>query len=492
MKIPSSLLLATVSIALGMLFIPIGTESPVPSADRWAIVFTLPAVDSELPVPETSASPVSLPVSAVPFPTPPLPADTPWIGKPTVSDTLWCVDSYYEISFDAGGDYGKHNVFEVYLVRKNGVDAEKLDVVLGSTGGKLKVQVGPYTLDGKDLGIIVYSTLPRVESPPSEYNICVPETTDVALSPQLSLLCSPSDSVRLEMVLLPRREIRSILWSTGDTTRTITVNREGVYTAEVELENGCTVTSTQAVVFHSNLPKPRLNAASGFLCDGDTLDLYVETSGFEHFRWSNGDDSFRLSVTEPGSYWVEATYTDGCTAVSDTIDIVAAPLPPVPTIVQEGDRVRTDAEAATYQWYLDGKPLAGATMSSHRILALGTYSLVVGNEAGCERTSESLEVFSTGVENRGSSVAGEAMSAIPDGEAGQLLLTLPTSGTGTARLRISDMRGGTVLERMVDAHGRTRVSVALPDLPSGAYMATLSGVAGDVSHEQWSVKFIWP
>ncbi|MGC6490631.1 MAG: T9SS type A sorting domain-containing protein, partial [Flavobacteriales bacterium] len=46
----------------------------------------------------------------------------------------------------------------------------------------------------------------------------------------------------------------------------------------------------------------------------------------------------------------------------------------------------------SYQWYLDGSPLSGATSSSYTALSGGSYSVVVTNAVGCEVTSEVLSV----------------------------------------------------------------------------------------------------
>jgi hypothetical protein len=57
----------------------------------------------------------------------------------------------------------------------------------------------------------------------------------------------------------------------------------------------------------------------------------------------------------------------------------------------------TSTFATTYQWYLNGSPIVGATSQTYSIAANGSYTVVTSNGAGCEAFSDPLVVTTTEV-----------------------------------------------------------------------------------------------
>lgn len=108
-------------------------------------------------------------------------------------------------------------------------------------------------------------------------------------------------------------------WSTGDTTRRITVRRAGSYTVEVVSAAGCRGTSAPVVVRVYPLPpKPQVERR------GDTLVCSVVATAY---RWYvNGQPIVgatqrSLVVRSSGSYTVEITDSNGCRNMSDPVDV---------------------------------------------------------------------------------------------------------------------------------------------------------------------------
>jgi hypothetical protein len=87
-------------------------------------------------------------------------------------------------------------------------------------------------------------------------------------------------------------------------------------------------------------------------CSGETLTL--EASGASSYQWSTGATSQKISVNQPGRYWVRATTPCG-TATSDTLDIFSAGGSSLPTDVRT-DTVCRGGNAHLYangnaHWY---------------------------------------------------------------------------------------------------------------------------------------------
>ncbi|MBS1655041.1 MAG: gliding motility-associated C-terminal domain-containing protein, partial [Bacteroidetes bacterium] len=99
-------------------------------------------------------------------------------------------------------------------------------------------------------------------------------------------------------------------WSTGATTRTITVNTTGIYFLTVTDNNGCIGSDT--VNIYTILPTP-----SAFLppdtavCDYGSIVL-KPLRNFESYLWDNGSTLPSINITLPGSYKLQVKDENGC------------------------------------------------------------------------------------------------------------------------------------------------------------------------------------
>jgi hypothetical protein len=80
------------------------------------------------------------------------------------------------------------------------------------------------------------------------------------------------------------------------------------------------------------------------MCAGTSLDL--EASGASNYIWSNGATTQKISINQPGKYWVRATTPCG-TTTSDTLNIISAPVSSIPSITK-ADTVCTGDKANLY------------------------------------------------------------------------------------------------------------------------------------------------
>jgi hypothetical protein len=113
----------------------------------------------------------------------------------------------------------------------------------------------------------------------------------------------------------------SYLWSTGETTRSITLRASDTVSVTVrrgscsQIAKGIIVTFTDAVVVTVST-----NTGDTVLCDTDALVLAADGT-FSALEWSTGETDKQITVTAPGRYFAKAT-NGVCTAISDTITVV--------------------------------------------------------------------------------------------------------------------------------------------------------------------------
>ena len=221
----------------------------------------------------------------------------------------------------------------------------------------------------------------------TEIRIIVPPRPVIeALGP--ASIC-PGDSVTLRVT----EEFDSYKWTTGDTTRSITVHRDGPYAVEVMDYAGRTAVSPAFLVEVYPGASPKLTATDTLsLCAGKDAVLGT-TEQFAQYRWSTGDTTATITVTDAGNYYVEATDGNGCTGVSDTLVVVLDD--PVVTITPSGtvdlcggDTLMLEADAgfASYRWS------HGVSGRIAPVTQPGSYAVMATNLAGCTAWSDSVTV----------------------------------------------------------------------------------------------------
>ncbi len=113
--------------------------------------------------------------------------------------------------------------------------------------------------------------------------------------------------------LNPVGNFTSILWSTGDTSKTITVTTGGHYWVHTVDVDNCPGADTVRIAL-----KPAINvnlARDTSLCSGSSVVLHATVPGAAYL-WQDGSRDSLLTVTQPGTYWVRVSH-DSC-AVLDT------------------------------------------------------------------------------------------------------------------------------------------------------------------------------
>jgi predicted RNase H-like HicB family nuclease len=111
------------------------------------------------------------------------------------------------------------------------------------------------------------------------------------------------------------------LWSTGETTKSITVTTPGVYTCTVVDTSGCTRTANAEAIIRPN-PTPTIQANRALrICLDETVVLSAP-SGFDTYQWSSGESSQSITVGEGGSWFVTVVDSFGCVGVSDTVTVI--------------------------------------------------------------------------------------------------------------------------------------------------------------------------
>ena len=214
-----------------------------------------------------------------------------------------------------------------------------------------------------------------------------------------SIGCAVIDSVRLIVHKLPDLNLGSDtsvcegnslvlttgnsgitqLWSTLDTTNSITVSKSGTYSVLVSDSNGCSSFDSLTLLV-ANLPIVDLGNDTA-VCAGELIELNAEGVGL-NYTWNTGGEASTIMILNEGVYVVEVVDQNGCVAV-DSFKLVVNEIPFVSigndTSICEGDSVFlfTNNSALNHFWNTEEKTSTITAFSS------GTYSVLVSDSNGC-------------------------------------------------------------------------------------------------------------
>ena len=217
------------------------------------------------------------------------------------------------------------------------------------------------------------------------------------------------------------------LWSTGETTASITVSSGGSYSVTGTDANGCSALDSASVTEYS-LPSVSISGTLTY-CAGASTTLDAG-AGFASYSWSSGETTQTISGTA-GNYTVTVTDSNGCSNTSAQVTVTETPLD-VATVVYDSSaycQMPTGATAVDgyYPLYTtesasnavssDGTShthtLSGTTYympNAGIVVYHGTYSLTttptITGQSGTFNSPSGLSIDANGVIDKNASTAG--------------------------------------------------------------------------------------
>lgn len=270
-------------------------------------------------------------------------------------------------------------------------------------------------------------------------------------------------------------------WSTGETTRTITVDRTITVTVTVRDAGGCEGTSDPFTVTEKSPPDVRLRPGGEIrLCEGGEQEI-AAPAGFAGYMWSTGETGESIRVNTEGTYWVEVTDADGCTGRSDTARVVR--IEEEVAIEPAGDLSLCDGDSLTlsappgyesYAWS------TGETTASIVVRTAGSYRVTVTAAGGCEITSDAANVSVVPLPAK-PAIARNGDTLISDVADGYQWRRDGTDIPGATQRRYVIGQPGTYSVRVTNAAGCFAESDGVQGLTRYvAWLDTVEGNAGDV------------
>ncbi len=308
----------------------------------------------------------------------------------------------------------------------------------------------------------------------TDVNIC--SSTDsfsVAVNavPVVTISLIGSDTLCLgDSAVLDASGAQSYVWSTSDTTQSISVTPSvtTIYSVTGTDGNGCTGGDAQEI-FINPLPVISITGVDT-ICEGDTTLLIA--SGADTYTWDHGPGTAAVNVAPATDSIFQVTGTDanGCQSTG-AITVVVSSLP-APTFVDNGGgNLVADPGFATYQWYFNGSPIAGATMQTYTATQNGQYSVEVTNAVGCAGISTPQDVTVTAIEF---TEVFTALDIFPNPNQGQFTVRIAMEQSQDLELKVVNLMGQEVYQHREGNVGTQWThQINLGEVASGIYLLEL-------------------
>jgi len=251
----------------------------------------------------------------------------------------------------------------------------------------------------------------------------------------------------------------SYSWTGGPTAAQYVVSPVSNTTYTVTgTSNGCTASASQLVSVVS-APTITISGATS-VCSGSSTTLTA--SGGNIYSWTGGPTTsqYVVSPVSNTTYTVTGT-SNGCTSSVSQLVIVNA-LPNIPTIT-ETSSILSSSTANTYQWYLNGTPISGASAQTYTPLLSGAYSVAITDSNGCTAMSTDFQF---------------TMSGLTEAQQNDVIEIAPNPGNGLffikmqmdefISLRVTDSKGALIVSSDVFTN-----KIDLSDQAPGLYHCSI-------------------
>ncbi|MBO0949954.1 sialate O-acetylesterase [Fibrella forsythiae] len=179
---------------------------------------------------------------------------------------------------------------------------------------------------------------------------------------------------------------QNFVWNNGQSSKTINVTSSGTYSVSIKDASGCTFTSNAITVSINPLPARPTITTEGSLtsCLGDNTTLSAGPAA--SYKWSNGETTQRITVSQTGSYSLIVADENGCQSPASAI--VNATVNPRPdplsinfsgptTFCATGSLALNASSAPVYEWS------NGQTTPTISVNQSGNYTVRTRNSFNC-------------------------------------------------------------------------------------------------------------
>jgi len=208
-------------------------------------------------------------------------------------------------------------------------------------------------------------------------------------NPQPLIITGPDSICQGASANLVSNYVSGNVWSTTETTQSISVSQSGTITLSVF--GTCGVLQSSFTVSVISLPSASISVNGNLsLCPGQSVQLISSTD--QNFSWSDLSLNDTLTTSTAGTYVLSVS--NFCGLATDTVEVLSIPGVVQPQILSSGSVLCAGASLLLTSSEVSGNSWSnGSVNDSIEVSTPGTYILSVNN--GCGIGTDTLEVSSS-------------------------------------------------------------------------------------------------
>jgi PKD repeat protein len=241
------------------------------------------------------------------------------------------------------------------------------------------------------------------------------------------------------------------------------------YTVTGTDANNCIGTTTVQVTVNA---LPVLTTSGDVaICPGGITTITV--SGANTYNWMPGNTTGSSQSVSPAAtttYTITGTDANTCSNTALVTVTVGTP-PALPSITNNANVLTSTVTGASYQWYLNGNPIAGATAQSYTPVQGGSYTVEVFDASGCS-SGQSQPIVITDAEAL--SPIEDVFVIAPNPNNGEFVIEIKTATTDDYVLEIYNALGQRIYaENLTNFSGQYRREMRIREYGAGVYSIRL-------------------
>ena len=346
---------------------------------------------------ETGSYRVIITDSSIPYTKKTLPVDVIVNPVPnpvitTSDDTIFCKGEYAQLNIDftANSEYQ-------WFINNNPIPNDTLIYsIADSTGIYHVTEINKYNCSNTSSSISIFEK----------------DYPTVDLLPNDTLKFCFGDSVIINTVTTEPLQflwIKDEIALTNDTLDHYTAFESGYYALQVTDSIGCISISEPDTVVTIPSPESKLEfGGDSIVCEGEQIGLFANTGLGLTYEWYRNDtvitgaSNYYYLANTTGDYYVNVSNENNCTIKSNTKSTLVYPIPESvinlsgSTTFCSNDNVflsTVSVPTYDYQWYLNGKEIAGEISNIYYPVTSGEYYLKTTSQYGCEKLSNKKNII---------------------------------------------------------------------------------------------------
>lgn len=261
--------------------------------------------------------------------------------------------------------------------------------------------------------------------------------------------------------------------ASGDTYSTELYENRTIYLLGRLGSSGCADTTSLMIELEPEA-NVIIQTSVSEICAGEAVEF--TGSGGESYYWLYENDtlstepSIELTLTSNTTLGLTGTVSTGCPGF-DQSSVTVIPSP-VAIVTLDGLELISSV-GESYQWYLDGTEIAGATSMTYAANSIGSYYVQLIDSNGCSDDSDPVELTVTSLQEMGDS---KWLSTYPNPNSGIFFVEISTPETGKFDYYLVDGSGHLVKSGSFSKVSEThRIEFELDQAPGVYFLQIRNG-----------------